>query len=81
MGLSIFTSDNGYLLGEHQTKGKFTPWRKSVQVPLVIRWPGKLQENSNNDTYVSHVDISRTVLEVAGVDTSTLSLDGHNIFD
>jgi len=77
----IFTSDNGYLLGEHQTKGKFTPWRKSVQVPLIISWPGQIPENVTNTSFVSHIDISRTILEAAGVDTSALALDGHNIFD
>ena len=79
--LIIFTSDNGYLLGEHQTYGKFTPYRDSVQVPLVISWPGQVAENSVNDSYVSHVDIAPTILDAAGVDTSELILDGRNLFD
>jgi len=77
----IFTSDNGYMIGEHQTRGKFAPWRKSVQVPLIISWPGHVAENTTNHSLVSQVDISRTILDVAGVDTSELELDGHNIFD
>ena len=78
--LIIFTSDNGYIMGEHQTFGKFTPYRDSVQVPLVIRWPGHVAENKVNDTFVSHVDIAPTILEAAGVDTGAITLDGHSIF-
>ena len=81
--LIIFTSDNGYLVGEHNSIGKFTPWRKSVQVPLVIKWPGVLPENTTNETFVSHVDISRTILEAAkvNIDGKGIELDGHNIFE
>ena len=79
--LIIFTSDNGYMLGEHQWEGKFTPWRKSVQVPLVISWPGELAENVTSDLFVSHIDISRTILQAANVNINGLELDGHNIFE
>jgi Sulfatase len=38
--LVIFTSDNGFLQGEHRTTEKFLPYRKAVEVPFLIRWPG-----------------------------------------
>lgn len=79
--LIIFTSDNGYMLGEHQSQGKFTPYRDSVQVPMVISWPGQVAENVVNNSYVSHVDIAPTILNAAGIDTTGIVLDGRNIFD
>ena len=36
----IFTSDNGYLLGEHGEIGKHLLFEESIRVPLVIRGPG-----------------------------------------
>jgi len=79
--LIIFTSDNGYLLGEHQTQGKFTPYRDSVQVPFVMSWPGQVPENVISDAYVSHVDIAPTILNAAGIDTTGIVSDGYDIFD
>ena len=79
--LIIFTSDNGYILGEHQTQGKFTPYRDSVQVPLVISWPGQVAEGVVSGAFVSHVDIAPTILDAAGIDTSTITFDGRNLFD
>jgi arylsulfatase A-like enzyme len=77
----VFTSDNGYILGEHQTFGKFTPYRDSVEVPLVIRWPGRVPKNVVSESFVSHVDIAPTILHAAGIDTSAIGMDGRNIFD
>ena len=77
----VFTSDNGYILGEHQTVGKFVPWRQSVEVPLVVSWPGNTTPGTVSDNFVSHVDISRTILEAARVNTTNIALDGVNLFD
>lgn len=79
--LIIFTSDNGYILGEHQTTGKFIPYRDSVEVPLVIRWPGNIAEDTVDESYVSHVDVAPTILKAARVNTNGIELDGRNLFD
>jgi N-acetylglucosamine-6-sulfatase len=36
----VFTSDNGWLLGEHRSVGKILPYEESLRVPLLIRGPG-----------------------------------------
>ena len=36
----IFTSDNGYLLGEHRLRGKKRPYEEAIRVPLIVRGPG-----------------------------------------
>ena len=44
--LFIFTSDNGYLLGEHRLERKRLLYEESAQVPLVMRGPGIPQASS-----------------------------------
>ena len=38
--LVIYTSDNGYMWGEHSLGSKFLPYTGSVAVPFLVRWPG-----------------------------------------
>jgi membrane-anchored protein YejM (alkaline phosphatase superfamily) len=38
--LVIYVSDNGYMWGEHGRRGKLVPYRESIQVPVLARFPG-----------------------------------------
>ncbi|GAA1916905.1 sulfatase [Nocardioides lentus] len=61
-----FTSDNGYLLGEHRLRqGKVWPHDPSLRVPLVVTGPGFRSGGSRYDP-VSTVDLAATVLDLAG---------------
>lgn len=62
----IFTSDNGFLLGEHRLFGKVWPYEESIRVPLVIRTPGSDAPRSS-DELVLNIDLPGTIAEVAGV--------------
>lgn len=75
----IFTSDNGYQWGEHKLTSKFVPYRKSIQVPFMIRWPGHVQANAVDARPVTHVDIAPTILAAAGVTQNHVELDGKDI--
>jgi N-acetylglucosamine-6-sulfatase len=64
----IFTSDHGYLLGEHGVKEeKRWAWEPSVRVPMVMRYPKLIPAGSVRDQDVLNIDIAPTVLELAGV--------------
>jgi arylsulfatase A-like enzyme len=76
--LVIFTSDNGYLLGEHRATSKFLPYRKAVEVPFLVRWPGRVAAGAVDDRLVTHVDIAPTILAATGVTQSHVTLDGRN---
>ena len=76
----VFTSDNGYLWGEHNLTSKFVPYRKAVEVPLLIRWPGHVAAGAVDPRWVAHVDISPTLLAAAGVTSTLTPMDGHDIF-
>ncbi len=76
--LAIFTSDNGYLWGEHGRTKKFVPYTEAVHVPLLIRWPGRVAAGASSDDLVSHVDLAPTMLAAAGVDAEHV-MDGRNL--
>jgi len=77
--LVVFTSDNGYLLGEHKATSKFLPYRKAVEVPFLVRWPGRVPAGAVDDRLVTHVDIAPTILAATGVSQAHATLDGRDI--
>lgn len=75
--LAIFTSDNGYLWGEHRILDKRYPYTASVTVPLLVRWPGRIPAGGTDDRLVTNVDMLPTLLEAAAVSpTLKYPLDG-----
>ncbi len=77
--LVIFTSDNGFLLGEHKATEKFLPYRKAVEVPLLLRWPGRVPAGAVDDRLVTHVDVLPTILAATGVTQTHATLDGRDL--
>jgi len=64
----IYTSDHGETLGDHGLMYKGCRFYEGlIRVPLIIRWPGQFQENLQADGLVELLDVSATVLEVAGI--------------
>ncbi len=61
--LVIFLGDNGAPV----RRGKTSSYERGVQVPLLIRWPGKARPGEVRDELVSAVDVMPTVLLAAGV--------------
>lgn len=80
----IFTSDNGYLMGEHCLEAKRLPHEESIRVPMFIRYPQWFPPGSfNTSQMVLNIDIGPTLFDLAGV-PDTIQLDGlsmHKIFD
>jgi len=61
----LFTSDNGWLQGEHRVPGdKYLPYEESLRVPFIIAGPG-IQKKKQIDTLVSNIDFAPTLLEAA----------------
>ena len=62
----IFTSDNGFHLGEHRLHaGKLTPYEEDIRVPLFIRGPGVLA-GQDREEIVGNIDLAPTIAELAG---------------
>lgn len=73
----IFTSDNGFLYGEHRLLGKIWPYEESIRVPMIVRVPW-IDRPVVRDEMVLNIDIAATVAELAGVDPG-LAQDGRSL--
>jgi N-acetylglucosamine-6-sulfatase len=65
--LVVFTSDNGYHLGEHRLTNKMLMYERSIHVPLVLRAPGRVPSGAKRQAIVTNLDIAPTLLEAAGL--------------
>ena len=66
--LVIFTSDHGEMLGDHKRWQKGIPDEGSVRVPMLARYPGRVDAGVVNDDLVSLLDMAPTFLDLAGVE-------------
>ena len=73
----VFTSDNGFLLGQHRLKGKSKVYEESVRVPLVIRGPG-LRQGEVRNQLSANIDLAPTILDATGV-RPRLRMDGISL--
>ena len=71
----FFTSDNGYMHGEHRLWKKDEPYWESAEVPFYVVGPGV--KASKRSALVSHVDLAPTTAAIAGV--TIPDTDGRNI--
>jgi arylsulfatase A-like enzyme len=65
----IYTSDQGFYLGENGWFDKRFMYDVSMQTPLLVRWPGKIKPGSVNSSLVQTIDYAPTMLDVAGIKT------------
>ena len=63
----MYSSDQGFYLGEHGWFDKRFMYEESFRTPLLARWPGKIKPGSRNDDLVQNIDFAETFLEIAGV--------------
>ncbi len=61
----IYSSDQGFYLGEHGWFDKRWMYAESLHTPLIVRWPGVTQPGSKNSALVSNLDFAETFLDIA----------------
>jgi uncharacterized sulfatase len=66
--------------GRCMPRGKQFLYDGGIQVPIIVRWPGKIKSGEVNDNLVTTIDISKTILDIAGVKTD-YSLHGLNLLN
>jgi arylsulfatase A-like enzyme len=74
----VYTSDQGFYMGEHGWFDKRFMYEESLRTPLLIRWPGVVKPGSVEAHIVSNLDFAPTFLEAAGV-AEPGDLQGHSI--
>jgi N-acetylglucosamine-6-sulfatase len=74
----VFTSDNGWLNGEHRIPGdKYLPYEESLRVPLIIRGPG-FPQGRRVKQQVANIDLAPTLASLAGA-KSGRRMDGISL--
>lgn len=66
--LVVFTSDNGFQIGEHGLIDKRTAYEPSVRVPMIMYQPGTVPAGQTNPGLLRNLDYAPTFLDLAGVD-------------
>ncbi|RPD96457.1 DUF4976 domain-containing protein [Aureibaculum marinum] len=64
--LIVYTSDQGFYLGEHGWFDKRFMYNESFKTPLLIKWPNKVTPGTTEDEMVQNLDFAQTFLEIAG---------------
>ena len=64
----IYSSDQGFYLGEHGWYDKRWMFEESLLMPFLIRWPGVINPGTNSTALIQNIDYGPTFLDVAGAE-------------
>ena len=62
----VFTSDNGFALGEHGRVDKRTMYEESIRVPLIVRYPPLIPPGTVINEMVLNLDLAPSVIDLGG---------------
>ncbi len=65
----LYTSDNGFLFGEHRRVELRWPYEEVLRVPLLLRWPGGGLPAGRRQAMALLIDLAPTLLGLAGLPT------------
>jgi len=74
----VYSSDQGFYLGEHGWFDKRWMYEESLRTPLIVRWPNRVAARSENTDLVQNLDFAPTFLELAGVEAPP-SMQGRSL--
>jgi choline-sulfatase len=66
--LVVYTSDQGFFLGDHGWFDKRLMFDQSLQMPMLVRWPAEIPAGSHSEAIITNVDFAATFLDACGVD-------------
>jgi len=66
--LIIYTTDNGFYLGEHGWYDKRFMYEPSLRIPFLVRYPKAVKAGQVDERMIMNVDVAPTILDFAGVD-------------
>jgi arylsulfatase A-like enzyme len=62
----VYTSDQGFFLGDHGWFDKRMMYEESIRMPFLMRYPGAIKPGSVNSDIVANIDFAPTFLDFAG---------------
>jgi arylsulfatase A-like enzyme len=63
----IYTSDQGFFLGDHGLYDKRFMYEESLRMPFLVRWPAAIKPGTRSDAIGLNVDFAPTFLDAAGL--------------
>jgi arylsulfatase A-like enzyme len=64
----VYTSDQGFYLGEHGMYDKRFMYEESLRIPFIVRFPASIKAGSLNKDIITNIDFAETFLDYAGID-------------
>jgi arylsulfatase A-like enzyme len=74
----VYTSDQGFFLGDHGLYDKRFMYEESIRMPFLVRWPAGIRPGTRSDAIGLNVDFAPTFLDVAGLPLSA-DMQGHSL--
>jgi arylsulfatase A-like enzyme len=74
----VYTSDQGFFLGDHGLYDKRFMYEESIRMPFLVRWPAGIRPGTRSDAIGLNVDFAPTFLDVAGLPPSA-DMQGHSL--
>lgn len=74
----VYTSDQGFFMGEHGLYDKRFMYEESFRTPFLIAYPGKIKGGRRSDKLIQNIDFAPTILDLAGIDVPE-EMDGMSI--
>jgi arylsulfatase A-like enzyme len=66
----VYTSDQGFFLGDHGLFDKRFMYEESIRMPFLVRWPSRIKPGTKSDALALNIDFAPTFLEAAGLPAS-----------
>jgi arylsulfatase A-like enzyme len=63
----VYTSDQGFFLGDHGLFDKRFMYEESIRMPFLVRWPASIRAGTKSDAMALNIDFAPTFLEAAGL--------------
>ncbi|RZF58833.1 sulfatase family protein [Sphingobacterium corticibacterium] len=74
----VYTSDQGFFMGEHGLYDKRFMYEESFRTPLIIAYPGHIEGGQRTDKLVQNIDFAPTILDAAGIKIPD-DMDGRSL--
>jgi arylsulfatase A-like enzyme len=79
--LIVFTSDNGFMWGDHGLINKGFPYTASTKLPFMMRYAPATVPGSTDERLVANIDLAPTAVEAAGFSMPSGTFDGRSLLD
>ena len=65
----VYASDQGFYLGDHGWYDKRWMYEESLRMPLIVRWPSRVDAGAESTALVQNLDLAQTFLDMADIES------------